>query len=217
MAELRGFEDRLEAALGQYADEVDTSVDAAALAHATVIAHPRRRRWAWPWGVAPGGNVRLAARVLLGVALILATVAALLIGQRLFSIVGEPTFIGRMRCPDVPAALRGPSPDLESLASSGAVLACYATTSLPRAGGPSRIEVRFADEPNGMAEGTMTISGPDGDWTGSLILATLPNGVTTGDALLAGPGASAGHVLQVHLLSGDGVEWSLTGGRTDAR
>lgn len=206
MAEIEGFESRLQAALEAYADEVPTTVDAAGLTQA-IAASKRRRGWrrlfpaqalgAW------SGTFRIARLGLALCALVLLTAALVVLAQRIAPRSYSGLLTGRMVCV-------GPS----WTGGDGAVsLDCEVDLADARAGGPTHITLGAAASAGDLRvrSGRIDIRTERGGWSAALRSLEANNGVAVADLTLDGWGGCAGLVLHLHVVTADGLQWGLFG------
>jgi hypothetical protein len=202
MAELDRFEARLAASLERLADEVPTYVDPLELT-ASIAAAEAGRGWLRPMTGLRGLRLSLALRL----GLILVTVLALGLGMVVLSQRRVPAPFdamthGPMTCP-------GPAWTAE--AAGSLVLECTSALPDPRLAGIVRITLdatTAAGDPI-VRTGSIHLDGDGAGWAGFLEMMTAPSGMTSAEAVLAGTGAADGLVLQLHLVSTDGLEWGL--------
>jgi hypothetical protein len=147
-------------------------------------------------GVSPALRFALAP-----VLLLLLVLGLFALAQRVEPAVPESPLGGRMTCEGVPWT-----------STTGAVaLDCVVDLADPRLAGPLNLVAGPATDVPGYAvrTGSLELRGSDATWAGALLLEIGQNGFATGSARLAGAGAADGVVLDVELLSIDGVEWGV--------
>jgi hypothetical protein len=204
MAELDRFERRLAAGLERLADEVPTAVDAAAVAHRIAAAEAQRRgRSGRLAHTGPGthGLAPVLRFALAPVALLLLVFGIIVLAERIAPAPSEGLFAGRAVCEGAPW----------TSATDAVAVDCILELADPRLAGPLRIVAGPATDAGGYAvrTGTLELRGSDATWTGALLLQVGRNGLASGTARLGGDGAAEGCVLDVRLVSADGVDWGV--------
>lgn len=198
------FERRFETALGRLADEVPTGVDAAAVARTIAAGEARRRGWLG--GVAGSrsdarGLAPVLRFALAPVALLLLVFGIVVLAERIAPAPSEGVFAGRATCESEPWT-----------SAIGAVsLDCVLELADPHLAGPLRIVAGPATDAGGYAirTGSLALRGSDATWTGALLLEVGENGLASGSARLVGDNGGEGVILDVRLVSADGVDWGL--------
>ncbi len=202
MAEMDRFERRFETALGRLADEVPTVVDAAAVARTIAAGEARRRGWL---GRLVGPDVRGLSPVLLfalaPVALLLLVFGVVVLAERIAPLPQEGAFAGRATCDGAPW----------TSTTEAVALECVMDLADPRLAGSLRLTAGPAVDVPGYAvrTGSLDLRGSGATWTGALLLEVGKNGLAIGSARLAGAGAAEGVILDVELISTDGVDWGV--------
>jgi hypothetical protein len=201
MADIERFEGRLAASLRLLADEAQTEVDAALVASTVAAAHPAGSRGSPAFG---------ASLLRLGPSLRLAIVVALLALVAYLAITLAP----RLLAQPLPASIHGLiqcDGERWTGGSTAVVLRCSSGLADSRLAGPVRLAVDPATAGARGRTGSIELEGSGGRWQGRLLLETSPDGMVVADASLTAGDASAGYLLQLHLISPDGLEWGVIG------
>lgn len=202
MTEIDPFESRLAASLERLADEVPTEVDPVHLttALATAASAPS---WLPRWRPARTS----AAAPLVRLMLIVVAVVALLYGTAVLAPRPAPASIasplhGLITCDGEPWA---------TSARDEVTLDCTSELPDPRLAGTVRITLDSPAEPGETPTrtGSMEMHAGNATWVGRVRCTTAPSGMTVGGAVLGGHGSVEDFVIDIHLMSGDGLVWGV--------
>lgn len=206
MTDSERFEPRFAAALQRLADEAPTEV-APELVARTAAAANRRRSWRLPivgtWTPSTAAALRLALALL---ALLSLLAGALIVGQRIAPAPApyEGMLAGQIVCAGSPWT-----------SGSGAPVTLDCTSDLPdsRLEGAVRVKLDESTRAQGgfVRSGSIELGAGDASWAGDLRVATGGNGVTAGGAVLIGSGTARGLVLDLDVISADGLTWGAFG------
>lgn len=209
MAEMDAFERRLGSALERLADEAPTAVDAEAVVRSAVAGSAPHGTFELLPAAWSGRGVRVV-RLALAAAVILALLGGLIaISQRVTPVPDDGVLLGRMTCAEGPWSFE---------ARAGSSLDCVSELQDPRGSGDVRVELAPSTAVDGLLlrSGSVELVADRGMWSGSMSGTTAPNGVTALAAVLVGEEGFAGLVLDLRLVSADGLRWGLFGRLRDA-
>lgn len=202
MTEIDPFEARFAASLERLADEVPTEVDPVRLT-AALAAEASGPRWRPRWWSNPASPTAPIVRLML----VVAAVLALLYGAAVLAPRPAPTPIaspvhGVITCDGEPWA---------TSARDGLTLDCTSELPDPRLAGTVRITLDSPAQPGETPTrtGSMEMRAGSATWAGRVRFTTAPNGMTVGGAVLGGHGTVEDIVIDIHLMSGDGLDWGV--------
>jgi hypothetical protein len=208
MTDLERFEGRLAASLLQLADEAPVEVDAVQLTERAASGTRALDRLGIgsPWRLPPALRLPLlaAAQAAVIVALLIALIAIVALGQRMTRSPYEGVLTGGMACSGQAWTSRNPAT---------VVLDCSMEVQDARLAGAARLEIGAPTAQIALERrhAIVELVAADAIWRGDLELMVSVNGTTAGDMVLIGRGAADGLIARLHLVSADGVTWGVVG------